>query len=136
LIMAIAAATAKPTAPEQPPLYAVSAGDALQAQHVDPNRGLSTEEAAKRRESFGPNKFAEEKKEPRWQAFLRQYGDPMQIVLLVAGIICLFIPNQLLTGILLIILTLFNAFLGLNQEGKDRKSTRLNSSHLVISYAV
>jgi len=102
--MAIAEATAKPTAPDQPPLYAVSAGDALQAQHVDPNRGLSTEEAVKRRQSFGPNKFAEEKKEPRWQAFLRQYGDPMQIVLLAAGIICLFIPHQLLTGILLTLL--------------------------------
>ena len=67
--MAIAEATAKPTAPAQPPLYAVSVGDALQAQHVDPNRGLTTEEAAKRRASFGLNKFAEEKKEPRWQAF-------------------------------------------------------------------
>ena len=134
--MAIAEATAKPTAPEQPPLYAVSAGDALQAQHVDPNRGLSTEEAAKRRESFGLNKFAEEKKEPRWQAFLRQYGDPMQIVLLVAGIICLFIPNQLLTGILLIILTLFNAFLGLNQEGKAAASVAALQKMMVVKTKV
>ena len=134
--MAIAEATAKPTAPEQPPLYAVSAGDALQAQHVDPNRGLSTEEAAKRRESFGLNKFAEEKKEPRWQAFLRQYGDPMQIVLLVAGIICLFIPHQLLTGILLIILTLFNAFLGLNQEGKAAASVAALQKMMVVKTKV
>jgi P-type Ca2+ transporter type 2C len=134
--MAIAEATAKRAAPEQPPLYAVSVGDALQAQHVDPNRGLSTEEAAKRRESFGLNKFAEEKKEPRWQAFLRQYRDPMQIVLLVAGIICLFIPHQALTGILLLVLTLLNAFLGLSQEGKAAASVAALQKMMVVKTKV
>ena len=33
----------------------------------------------------GPNKFTETAVEPRWRAFVRQYRDPMQIVLLVAG---------------------------------------------------
>jgi Ca2+-transporting ATPase len=134
--MAIAEATAKPIAPEHPPLYAVSVGDALQAQHVDPNRGLTTEEVAKRRETFGLNKFVEEKKEPRWQAFLRQYQDPMQLVLLVAGIICLFIPDQLLTGVLLMILTLFNAFLGLNQEGKAAASVAALQKMMVVKTKV
>jgi Ca2+-transporting ATPase len=49
-------------------------------------QGLSAAEAAKRIEQYGPNKFAEAKSEPRWRAFLRQYRDPMQIVLLVAGL--------------------------------------------------
>ena len=31
--------------------------------------------------------------------FLRQYADPMQIVLLVAGVICLFLPGQFFTGV-------------------------------------
>jgi P-type Ca2+ transporter type 2C len=34
----------------------------------------------------GPDKLAEGKAEPRWQAFARQYRDPMQIGLLAAGI--------------------------------------------------
>ena len=73
------------------------------------------------RQRFGPNKFAEGKREPRWRAFLRQYADPMQIVLLVAGIVSL--PDRAgPTGRLLIILTLVNAFMGLNQEGKAAKA--------------
>ena len=33
----------------------------------------------------------------------------MQIVLLVAGIVCLFLPGQFFTGVMLILLTLGNA---------------------------
>ena len=49
---------------------------------VDPRRGLETAEVGRRREQVGPNKLAEAKKEPGWQAFLRQYRDLMQLVLL------------------------------------------------------
>ena len=62
-----------------------AAGDPGQ-QTVDAATGLSTAEADSRRAKFGANKFADAKKEPRWQAFVRQYRDPMQVVLLVAGI--------------------------------------------------
>ena len=133
----MAVVEARPTAaPEQPPLYALSVEDALEVEHVDPSRGLSTEEASLRRKTFGANKFTEEKKEPRWRAFLRQYRDPMQLVLLVAGIICLFIPEQLLTGVLLIILTLFNAFLGLSQEGKAEASVAALQKMMVVKSKV
>src|SRR2546423_1571318 len=53
---------------------------------VDPARGLSSAEATARLDQYGANKFAEAKAEPRWRAFVRQYYDAMQIVLLVAGI--------------------------------------------------
>ena len=42
----------------------------------------------------------------------------MQIVLLAAGVLSLFIPDQVATGVVLIGLTLLNAAMGLNQEGK------------------
>ena len=42
----------------------------------------------------------------------------MQIVLLVAGILCLFLPSSSPTGVVLILLTVLNAYLGLSQEGK------------------
>src|SRR5262249_6478208 len=50
--------------------------------------------------------------------FVRQYRDPMQIVLLVAGIGSIWPLHELGTGLVLLLLTLFNAVLGLNQEGK------------------
>ena len=75
----------------------------------------------RRRAKYGPNRFADAPKEPRWQAFLRQYKDPMQIVLLAAGILSLFLPDQVATGVVLIGLTLLNAAMGLNQEGKAER---------------
>ena len=65
---------------------------------VDPGSGLSAAEASSRLASVGPNKFTETAVEPRWRAFVRQYRDPMQIVLLVAGIGSLYPLKELGTG--------------------------------------
>ena len=98
--------------------HTLSVTEALRAEEVDQQSGLSTAEAGKRRARYGPNKFAEGKKDPWWRSFLRQYADPMQIVLLAAGIGSMVPLKQWGTGILLVLLTLLNAFLGLHQEGK------------------
>jgi Ca2+-transporting ATPase len=110
--------------------------EALAAQGVDAAAGLAAAEVEERRRKFGPNKFVEGKKEPRWQAFLRQYRDPMQIVLLIAGIVSLFIPNQVATGIVLIGLTVLNAALGLNQEGKAEASVAALAKMMVVKAKV
>jgi Ca2+-transporting ATPase len=62
----------------------------LREQGVDRGQGLSSAEVAARAQRFGPNRFAAARVEPRWRAFLRQYADPMQIVLLVAGVVSLY----------------------------------------------
>ena len=124
------------TAPRRPTAttawHALSIEDALKGQSVDPEVGLSDAEVEKRRAQYGANKFAEAKKEPRWQAFVRQYRDPMQIVLLVAGIVSLFLPDQVATGVVLILLTVFNAYLGLNQEGKAEASVAALQKMMVV----
>src|SRR5437868_5721945 len=102
--------------------HTLSAAAALTAQDVDPQVGLTVDEVGARRLEHGRNELSAAKVEPKWRAFLRQYRDPMQIVLLVAGGICLFLPGQFAAGILLLALTLFNAALGLNQEGKAEAS--------------
>ena len=98
--------------------HTLSADQALQGQDVDGQRGLSAAEVTSRAQRFGLNKFAAAEAEPRWRAFVRQYADPMQVVLLVAGIVSLYPVKELETGLVLILLTLFNAVLGLRQEGK------------------
>jgi Ca2+-transporting ATPase len=98
--------------------HALSADSVLSAEQVDQREGLSSAEVQARTQRFGPNKFDSGKAEPRWRAFLRQYADPMQIVLLVAGVGSLYPLKELGTGILLLALTVFNAVLGLRQEGK------------------
>jgi Ca2+-transporting ATPase len=112
--------------------HALAADATLERQGVTVEQGLTTAEAEARRGRYGPNKFAEAAREPRWQAFLRQYKDPMQIVLLAAGILSLFLPDQVPTGVVLIGLTLLNAAMGLNQEGKASASVAALQKMMVV----
>jgi Ca2+-transporting ATPase len=80
--------------------------------------GLISAEADARRAKMGPNAFTAVRKASKAQQVLRQYADPMQIVLVVAGVVCLFLPGQFFTGLMLLLLTLFNALMGLNQESR------------------
>ena len=100
-----------------PVWHTLSADGVLRAEKVDEHSGLSSAEVASRAARFGPNKFDAGTAEPRWRVFLRQYTDLMQIVLLVAGVVSL-VLKEWETGIVLVLLTLFNAVLGLQQEGK------------------
>src|SRR4030095_14786142 len=110
--------------------------DALAAQGVDPATGLTDAEVESRRATFGPNKFAEAPKEPRLRAFLRQYKDPMQIVLLVAGIVSMFLPRQFATGGVPVFLAPLNAFVGLSQEGKAEASVAALQKMMVVQAKV
>ncbi len=112
--------------------HGLTTAAALERQGVTPEAGLTSAEAESRRAKYGPNKFAEAAKEPRWQAFVRQYKDPMQIVLLAAGVLSLFIPNQVATGVVLIALTLLNAAMGLSQEGKASASVAALQKMMVV----
>jgi Ca2+-transporting ATPase len=103
---------------------------------VQPESGLSAEEASSRLASVGPNKFAEAAVEPRWHAFVRQYRDPMQIVLLVAGIGSLYPLKELGTGLVLLFLTLFNAVLGLRQEGKAAEAVAALQKMMIVKARV
>ena len=60
----------------------------------------------------------------------------MQIVLLAAGIGSLYPLKQLGTGILLILLTLFNAVLGLHQEGKAAAAVAALQKMMIITARV
>jgi Ca2+-transporting ATPase len=84
----------------------------------------------------GPNKLAAGKAESRWHAFLRQYGDPMQVVLLAAGIGSLYPLRQLGTGLLLILLTLFNAVMGLREEGKAAAAVAALQKMVIVTARV
>src|SRR4051794_1728210 len=128
--------TQQAAADPQTAWWALTPEAALKQQGVDHATGLSQAEVTTRRDQFGSNKFAEAPKEPTLQRFLRQYTDPMQIVLLIAGGISLFLPGQFATGVLLILLTLLNAFLGLNQEGKASASVAALQKMMVVKAKV
>ncbi|MCB0022277.1 MAG: cation-translocating P-type ATPase [Caldilinea sp.] len=102
--------------------YTLSAEDTARQLQVDPARGLTASEAQQRLEQYGPNQLAAKKKESGLQAFLRQYKDFMQILLLGAALVNQIFTQELGTTLVLIALTVFNAVLGMNQESKAEAS--------------
>ncbi|MGZ3601299.1 MAG: cation-translocating P-type ATPase [Ktedonobacterales bacterium] len=119
-----------------PDWYALSVTDVLKAQGIDAALGLSTAEATARLQRFGPNVFAEAKKEPGWRAFIRQFRDPMQIVLLVAGVVSGVVIQQWGTALVLLALALFNAVMGLRQEGKAEASIAALQKMMIVKSRV
>ena len=116
--------------------HTLGADQVLHSEGVDGRRGLSSAEAAARAQRSGPNKLAAGKAEPRWHAFVRQYNDPMQIGLLAAGIGSIYPLKQLGTGVLLILLTLFNAVMNLRQEGQAAASVAALQKMTIIKARV
>ena len=126
----------EPSAAGQLVWHTLSADQVLHSEGVDAQHGLSSAEAAARAHRFGANTFAAGQAEPRWHAFARQYQDPMQLVLLAAGIGSLYPLKQLGTGLLLILLTLFNAVEGLQQEGKAAAAVSALQKMVIIKAKV
>ena len=97
--------------------YARSPDEVAEALGVDPENGLSSQRAAELLKADGPNALPEEKPTPGWRRFLDQYRSYMQLILVGAAVVSLVI-KEWSTGVLLLVLTLFNAVVGLRQEGK------------------
>ena len=132
------ATTAAPLteAPEQKRWFALDGEQVAGELGVDVHGGLAPDEASKRLEQYGPNAFTAAETEPRWHAFVRQYRDPMQIVLLVAGIGSIWPLHELGTGLVLLGLTLLNAVLGLNQEGKAAAAVSALQKMMIVKAKV
>ncbi len=112
--------------------HTLAAGEACAQLGVERSTGLDVDEVGRRRAEVGPNKLEEAEKEPGWRAFLRQYRDLMQLVLLGAAIVSIAALQEFSTGIVIIGLTVLNAVLGLNQEGKAAESVAALQKMLLI----
>ena len=102
--------------------YRLTSEAVAQKLQVDPAKGLSAAEVQKRLQQYGPNQLAGKQKETGLQAFIRQYRDFMQILLLGTAVINQLFTHAWSTTILLVALTIFNAVLGLRQEAKAQAS--------------
>jgi P-type Ca2+ transporter type 2C len=112
------ATTRSTSAGGQDGFYRVTPEQVAQSLEVDVQKGLSSAQVTERLSRFGPNRLEEKEAEPGWKAFLRQYNDLMQIVLVAAAIVNEVVTGETGTSIMLILLTVFNAVLGLSQEAK------------------
>src|SRR5215204_3807991 len=110
----------------------LTAEEACAKLEVDPRSGLDAAEVERRRTEVGPNKLEDAPKEPGWRAFLRQYRDLMQLVLVGAAFVSIVALQEFSTGLAIIGLTVLNAVLGLNQEGKAAESVAALQKMLLI----
>lgn len=83
-------------------------------------KGLSRNEAEKRRIKYGKNELAAEYKVPRWLLFLSQFKDLLVIVLIVAAVIS-FAIGSFRDGTVMMVIVVINAIIGFIQEYKASK---------------
>ncbi len=113
--------------------YTQSTQEVLDALKAGPE-GLTTDQAKKRLETYGPNKLKEAPKPTLLQRFLAQLKDPMLIILMIAAVVSAattvvdFLqqavrdPAHLTEGLvevaIILVVVLLNAILGVVQESK------------------
>jgi Ca2+-transporting ATPase len=131
-------ATVPPITSAENPIdwYRLSADEACLRLDVDPAVGLSAAEVLDRRQEYGSNKLAEEATEPGWRAFLRQYRDLMQLVLVGAAVVSIVALQDVSTGVVVLGLTVVNALMGLHQEGKAAESVAALRQMLIMTASV
>ncbi len=105
--------------------YRLSSNDVLEQLRSGPT-GLTQQEAARRRETHGPNKLKEAEKETLIHRFLRQLADPMIIVLLIAalisGLTAVYSGESLADVFIILFVVLLNSMLGVIQENKAEEA--------------
>lgn len=101
--------------------YTKTKEDVLKELLVDPNEGLTDEEANKRQQQYGANKLTAKKKKSILQMFFNQLRDWLIYVLMAAVIITLFMGEYIDSAIILAVI-IINAVLGVIQEVKAGKA--------------
>ncbi len=114
------------------PSHAKSIEETGEHFQTDLKNGLSEEEAKRRLEEYGKNKLEEGKKDPFIIKFLKQFIEPMVIVLLIAAVISLVIffvnlamgkkSDEWIDAIVIIAIVIINALIGSIQEQKAEQS--------------
>lgn len=109
----------------------------LKKLKTDELKGLTTEEADKRRTLSGLNKLDEAKKTPMIVRFFQQFLDPLIIILLIAALISILVnPEEWIESLIILAIVLINAILGVVQESKAEKALdalkKLSSPHAKV----
>ncbi|KFI49568.1 cation-translocating P-type ATPase [Bifidobacterium biavatii] len=110
------------------------ASEVAKALNVDIATGLSSAEAKRRLEKFGPNQLASAPPVPKWKKFLAQFEDPLVYLLLVAtaiSVVAWFIERANTPGggepvpfdaLVIVLILIVNAVLGYIQEARAEQA--------------
>jgi magnesium-transporting ATPase (P-type) len=101
--------------------HALSTDEALAALESDARRGLSSDEAAARLETYGPNRLPEEPGQSPLIRFLKQFHNILIYVLIAAAGLTAFLGEWIDTGVIAAVVVI-NAIIGFVQEGKAERA--------------
>ncbi len=92
-----------------------------EALQVDPSTGLSSEEAKRRLEIFGPNALPEARGPSVWRMLVSQFTEAMVILLLVAAAIS-WALGDVKEAVAILVIVVLNAALGFSQEYRAERA--------------
>ena len=96
----------------------------LDELEVSPQAGLSSSEASRRLEKYGPNELKDAEKESLLMRFLDQMKDPMIIVLLIAAVLS-FVSSGFtdwVDSVIILLIVIVNAVISISQEDNAEKA--------------
>ena len=101
--------------------HALSVNDVLTKLDVDPSRGLSTEEAAARLKTYGPNALMASKKASPWRLLLAQFQNVLVIILLLGAFLSGVLGHEV-EAIAIAVIVIFAVLLGFVQEFRAERA--------------
>jgi len=94
---------------------------AVQALGTNLERGLSSDEAARRLAEYGPNALQEQPRPGFWTLLLRQFANFLVLILIAASVVSLFL-GEFVDAAAIITIVALNAVLGVVQESKAEEA--------------
>jgi magnesium-transporting ATPase (P-type) len=110
--------------PDSPPWYSLSRG-AVSAEVDATADGLTSEDAARRREEYGPNRLPRAKPRAWWQIGLHQFQIPVIYLLAIAAIVSFAIGEVTDSGSIVAVLLLSASIRGTQELHAERSSQAL-----------
>ena len=101
--------------------YKGSLNEVIKKHNSDPNRGLTSDEARKRLEKFGPNRIESSDKKSLVKKIIDQLADPMVILLVIAAIVSAF-TGDAIEAVIIVAIVVINAIMSIIQEGRAEDS--------------
>lgn len=85
--------------------------------------GISSSSVGSRIATYGKNELKEEEKESLFVKFLKEFTDPLIIILLIAALVSVIVdPHEWIESVIILVVVLINAVLGVYQENNAEKS--------------
>lgn len=120
---------------EVQPWHSLETSSVIAAFNTDVERGLSTEEALRRKEAYGPNKIEMQKRISALKIFARQFANLMIVILLIATAISTLL-GEIVDAVVIFVIVILASVLGFWQEFRSERIVSALRKMMVPSCSV